>query len=325
MRLSLSWPFRRSAAREAARSIVLDRDATGEAAPDAALVEAMRRTFDDPALVEALRSQASAPVRRSMRRAPKTWAANLLRPVVWAPAVMALAVGGVLVAPYLGEVVGLTSVEEAAYDTARGETRTVVLADGSRVVLTGDTHLKVRMAGRRRQVALDGGEAMFDVAHDASRVFEVETNEGQVRVLGTRFVMGLTNGRLDLDVYRGRVALSTAAGARLEVGAGERASARGGEVIPGAPFAPAETAWEDGWIETDSISLGELVERLSRRSTRPIRIREEGLRDLRAAGRFRLDDAEGQLRNLALVHDFEVRADPDEIVVSAAGSSSARR
>ncbi|WP_312598059.1 hypothetical protein [Brevundimonas sp.] len=85
-------------------------------------------------------------------------------------------------------------------------------------------------------------------------------------------------------------------------------------------FAPDETVWTDGWIETDAITLGELVQRLSRRSTRPIILQDEKLKSLEAAGRFRLDDAEGQLRNLAVVHGFQVRAGPDSIVVSATKS-----
>ncbi|MFN7111200.1 MAG: FecR family protein [Brevundimonas sp.] len=280
----------------------------------------MRRTLDDPALAEALQSRAASDARRSVRRGRTDWAGGLFRPVVWAPAGLALVLGGVLVGPYLGDVVGLAIAPEAAYDTARGETRAVVLEDGSRVLMTGDTHLKVRMAGRRRQASLTGGEAMFDVAHDAGRAFQVRTDEGRVQVLGTRFTMSLTNGRLDVDVYRGRVAVSTESGARLELGAGQRASAHGGDVTPGTAFAPGEALWADGWVETESITLGDLVERLSRRSTRPIRIQGEELRRLEAAGRFRLDDAEQQLRNLALVHDFKVSAGPDEIVVSSTDS-----
>jgi transmembrane sensor len=318
MRALLSWPARRSAAREVARQIILNREDDGDAACDPALVEAMRRTFDDPALTEALQGRAPARVQPQARRVHKRmdWAGGLLRPVVWAPAALALVVGGVLAGPYLSDVVGIAMAQDDFYDTARGESRAVVLADGSRVLLTGDTHLRVRMGGRRRAVALTGGEALFDVAHDPARVFQIETDEGQVRVLGTKFMMSLTNGRLDVDVYRGRVAVSTTTGARLELGAGQRASARGGQVTAGAQFAPGDTSWEEGWIETDSITLGELAERLSRRSTRRIIIRGEKLRSLEAAGRFRLDDAEGQLRNLALVHEFEVRAGPGEIVVS---------
>jgi transmembrane sensor len=320
-RIASFLPFRRSAVREAARQVILERNVSeGTLSEDPALVAAMRRTFDDPALAEALQSRAASDVRRSVRRGRTDWTGGLFRPVVWAPTALALVLGGVLVGPYLGDVVGLAIAPEAAYDTARGETRAVVLEDGSRVLLTGDTHLKVRMAGRRRQALLTGGEAMFDVAHDADRAFQVRTDEGRVQVLGTRFMMSLTNGRLDVDVYRGRVAVSTDSGALLELGAGERASARGGEVTPGTAFTPGEVSWADGWIETESITLGELVERLSRRSLRPIRIQGEGLRSLEAAGRFRLDDAEQQLRNLALVHDFQVSADPDEIVVSATGS-----
>jgi len=315
------WTTRRAAHRRAARQVLLDGlPSAGAPAPDPSLVEAMRQTFDDPALSEALRGAAPYAVRRTVRTKRAGRTARLMRPVVWAPTALALVLGGVLAGPHLADLVAVATATETAYDTSRGQTRRLVLEDGSHVLMTGDTHLKVRMAGRKREVSLTGGEAMFDVAHDPSRVFEVRTDQGQVRVLGTRFTMSLTNGRLDVDVYRGRVAVSTDAGARREVGAGQRASARDGHVRAGAVFAPDETVWSDGWIETDAITLAELVQRLSRRSTRPIIIQDEKLKSLEAAGRFRLDDAEGQLRNLAVVHGFQVRSGPDSIVVSAAKS-----
>lgn len=311
------WTTRRVAHRRAARHVLLDGvPSAGASAADPSLVESMRHTFDDPALSEALRASSPYAARKTVRTKRPSWTTRVMRPVVWAPTALAMVVGGVLAGPHLVDLAVEATALETVYDTSRGETRRLVLEDGSHVLMTGDTHLKVRMAGRKREVSLTGGEAMFDVAHDASRVFEVRTDEGQVRVLGTRFTTSLTNGRLDVDVYRGRVAVSTDAGARREVGAGERASARDGHVKAGAAFAPDETVWSDGWIETDAITLKELVQRLSRRSKRPIIIQDEKLESLEAAGRFRLDDAEGQLRNLAVVHGFHVAAGPDSIIVS---------
>lgn len=70
----------------------------------------------------------------------------------------------------------------------KGERSTVVLPDGSTVQLNSDSHLKFRssFSSGRRSVQLEG-EGFFNVAHDKTRPFVVETPVLQVEVLGTIF------------------------------------------------------------------------------------------------------------------------------------------
>lgn len=67
----------------------------------------------------------------------------------------------------------------------------VVLADGTKVHLNSGTSLKYPIGfinGKNREVFLNG-EAYFDVAKDAKNPFIVHTNEVNVRVVGTQFVI----------------------------------------------------------------------------------------------------------------------------------------
>jgi len=70
----------------------------------------------------------------------------------------------------------------------KGERSTVVLPDGSTVQLNSDSHLKFRssFSSTEREVKLEG-EGFFNVTHDKSRPFVVETPVLQVEVLGTIF------------------------------------------------------------------------------------------------------------------------------------------
>ena len=70
-----------------------------------------------------------------------------------------------------------------------GEHLRVLLADGSAVTLNACSELRYpeRFARRRREVRLVRGEAFFEVAHDASAPFTVETDDVSVEVLGTKF------------------------------------------------------------------------------------------------------------------------------------------
>ena len=70
----------------------------------------------------------------------------------------------------------------------RGGLYLLVLADGTRVWMNSDSHLKypVMFAGGKREVILSG-EAYFDVVKDKSAPFIVRTESGNIEVLGTEF------------------------------------------------------------------------------------------------------------------------------------------
>ena len=93
----------------------------------------------------------------------------------------------------------------------RGGLYLLVLADGTRVWMNSDSHLKypVMFAGGKREVILSG-EAYFDVVKDKSAPFIVRTESGNIEVLGTEFnikcysdetalVTTLVNGKVKFD------------------------------------------------------------------------------------------------------------------------------
>ena len=85
-----------------------------------------------------------------------------------------------------------TSKEELIYNTLTvpyGKRFDIVLSDGTQVILNSGTSLKYPVQflnGDNRQVFLNG-EAFFTVAKDLASPFIVNTNELNVRVLGTKF------------------------------------------------------------------------------------------------------------------------------------------
>ncbi|PVM87147.1 FecR family protein [Caulobacter endophyticus] len=216
----------------------------------------------------------------------------------------------------------LMTVTPVAFETARGEHRAIALADGTKVVLDGDTRLEVRLGVGRREVALSKGEAFFDVAHDEARPFTVKTAAGSARVLGTAFDLEVSDERgperLELSVHRGRVRLAPDGLIRRTavLTPGQRAFATEGRLSKVRTFDPSADDWRSGWLETDGVSLGRLVERLNRASDRRIVIADTELARQRVAGRFRMDEPAALVRNLALVHGFEVREGQGGLVLS---------
>jgi transmembrane sensor len=94
------------------------------------------------------------------------------------------------------------------YETTIGQQRTVTLADGSAVQLNTHTRLEVQLNGKLRELHLVAGEALFTVAHDATRPFEVHVGEAVVRAVGTQFNIRRDVRDTTVSVLEGTVLVS---------------------------------------------------------------------------------------------------------------------
>ena len=262
------------------------------------------RAGQDPALAEAMRLSEQ---RRGVPRRAARW-------TVLAGGLVACGLAAFVAWPQIQ----LMTVAPLVLQTAPGQHRVATLADGTQVTLDGATRLEVRLGTQRRQVELVRGEAFFDVAHDTRRPFTVKAPEGSARVLGTAFDLERGEGRLELSVRRGRVRLAPTGliHRTAELTMGQRAFAKEGRLSAVRAFDLHADDWRSGWLETDGVTLARLVERLNRASTTPITIADPVLGRQRVAGRFRLDEPQVLVRNLALMHGFNVRQTSDGLVLS---------
>ncbi|MCP6755955.1 FecR domain-containing protein, partial [Klebsiella pneumoniae] len=73
------------------------------------------------------------------------------------------------------------------YTTARGELRSVELADGSVVHINTQSRIDVNLSPRAREVRLVGGEALFKVQRDTTRPFLVYSGNAVIQAIGTQF------------------------------------------------------------------------------------------------------------------------------------------
>lgn len=93
------------------------------------------------------------------------------------------------------------------FQTAKGQQLHIDLNDGSKVLLNTNSALDVAYTSSQRTVSLLQGEAFFNVAKDTKRPFDVETHQGTVRVVGTRFAVQHTEADTVITVLEGKVAL----------------------------------------------------------------------------------------------------------------------
>ena len=136
------------------------------------------------------------------------------------------------------------------YATAKGERRDVVLADGTRIALSTDTHLSVVMRRDRRELTLASGEAAFTVVHDASRPFTVHVGDRVLRDIGTEFDAVRRDGLITVSVREGMVSMERPDDAhrRVTLGPGSRAEHREGsqEVMVLAANVEDAFSWRTG-------------------------------------------------------------------------------
>lgn len=249
------------------------------------------------------------------RSAARTW-----RPAAFAA--LAVAAGVALLAPLGANLAGgLTAPKAAVYATAKGERRTLWLADGTRVDMNSDSHLSVRMAAGRREVTMEGAEAAFDVTHDPARPFVIHSGDQTVRVVGTQFDVARRDGRIAVTVRRGVVQVLPASGTGpVSLTPGLQLRHREGaadSTIVEAVAADDAFAWREGRLIYRDAALGDVVADLNHYFDRPIRL-DAGAAALRFSGVLAVDDETRTLARLTALLPLKTRdAKGDAVVIEA--------
>jgi transmembrane sensor len=186
----------------------------------------------------------------------------------------------------------------ADYATRPGEQRQVMLADGSSVLLDGDTAIRVAVADGKRDVDVLRGRVFLDVVHDPARPFRVVANAVEARVLGTAFAVEDDGSDVTVSVERGRVAVATG-GERTELSVGQEVTASTGRLGRLRSVDPAMAqAWRRGLIVLDAAPLSRIVEELGRMQPGRFIIPDASLQKLTLSGVFSIHDPDAVIEAL---------------------------
>jgi transmembrane sensor len=188
------------------------------------------------------------------------------------------------------------------YRTAKGESTSIQLSDGSRIDLNTDTELSVQDTATRRSVKLEHGEALFSVVHNEEKPFEVIAAGGRIQDIGTRFNVYRQTDRVSVMVLEGEVS----------VAAGQNATAQ--NLIPGQQISydstghtsdisradtDAITAWQKGQLVFKGQPLSVVLEQLSRYHDASLQVESTRLRTLKVSGVFPTDNLTLALNTIA--------------------------
>lgn len=200
-------------------------------------------------------------------------------------------------------------------ETVMGEQKTVELQDGSRVVLNTNSRLHITLENSNRHVELLQGEVLFEVKKDG-RGFEVNTREGTVRVLGTRFSVYQMSSDTQVTVAEGSVALGEitngAFKSRAVLKPNERLSllaAKAGR-SPEKISSASELAWRKHQLVFRGQTLNQVIEELGRYFPEKIHLDNPALGQREITAVIPLSDAQTTLTAVGKALGFSVQANP---------------
>lgn len=226
------------------------------------------------------------------------------------------AIAASLVAMIGAGFVSLHSSPDTVLLTHVGEHSSATLADGSQVALNTDSQLTVHFVRGLRQVSLDKGEAIFDVAHDASRPFLVTIGNEQVKALGTAFVIRRDGDDVGVTLLRGRVQVTQQGEILAILKPGERLSMdSGNKPRIDHPALDTITAWQHGEILFNETPLSDAVAEVNRYGSVHIVIGDARLANLSVSGVFTTNDVAEFAQAVAQLHGLHVRRQGDTLLI----------
>lgn len=205
----------------------------------------------------------------------------------------------------------------ATYATGVGERRLVVLADGSRVTLDTASRVRIAFSGQERRLRLDSGQAMFQVARDAARLFVVSAGGREVTARGTTFDVRLDADRLRVALVEGRVEVAARDARPVAMRPDDLLVALGREItVRCDPEAVAAlTSWREGLLVFQDRSLAEAVAEMNRYVPQPVLLGDAAVGRVRVSGSFRPDQIDTFVDALRMGFPVDVDARADGTVV----------
>jgi transmembrane sensor len=337
-------------ARNKVNSTVIDQAATWNALVDSGDMSEEQRVDFHSWLDEPRNARAMSEVRTLVtliEDLPEKKAAVLLRlpiPETWFPGLVRLldhpwqvsgAAGMVLAIAVLGAWFGFRPVREFfthSYCTETGESRRVVLKDGSVVNLNTKSCIRWTGTGEDRRVALELGEALFEVSHDATRPFRVTVGNSEIRDLATEFdVYRRSNGSVVVTVLSGQVAIKDLGGhppawAERQLNRNEQIEYSPAALIADAHPVDAQKSvrWRDGQLETAGQSFVTVVSELNRYTNKQILIADPRVdaSHIKLGGALRVHDIPAALNLIQETAPVVVTDNGDSYVLSFKADSS---
>ncbi|MBS0967197.1 FecR family protein [Acetobacter okinawensis] len=186
--------------------------------------------------------------------------------------------------------------------TGWAETRTVVLADGSQVVMAPESAIDTDYTKGQREVRLLKGEALFTVRHDSAHPFRVIAGQLTITDVGTVFDVKAGGTVTEaVAVREGRVSVENVAShdAPVQLDAGQMFQVKAGKGVTDAIVPQEVGLWAQGFYVAHSQPVSEVVGVLSHYLRGTVLVHGHDLGAEKVSGLYKLSDARSALQTLA--------------------------
>lgn len=218
-----------------------------------------------------------------------------------------------------------------SYETAIGEQSTVVLPDGTVVILNTNSRISVAYSSAARVLQLHRGEIHVDVAKDLARPLSVVAGDRILQAVGTSFSVEITeDSEIELVVTEGKVVVGIRSPGDLSLGnrpmmvppllaqTDSNTVIAGEELLLGAPDAvitpvsaeelEVKLSWREGRLIFRGEPLEEALAEVERYTTIEFVFLDEDLKSRSVSGRYRAGDVEALLialrLNFNITHEY---------------------
>lgn len=179
------------------------------------------------------------------------------------------------------------------------------LADGTRILLNTDSAVDIAYDTKQRRLILRRGELLVTTGYDSQRrPFFIQTPQGTVQALGTRFSVRLRDDHAEVVVLDHQVRLTSEKGQSLLLDTGQQTSMTVDAVQAPVPVDHSQQAWISGLLVANRQRLDLFLAEVSRYREGWLYC-DPAIAGLRISGTFSLDDTDSTLS--ALVSSLPVR------------------
>jgi transmembrane sensor len=189
----------------------------------------------------------------------------------------------------------------ADHATKVGEQRTVMLADGTRMMLNTNSAVNIHYDKNQRLIQLIKGEVLITTAHESAapyRPLSVQTAQGNVRAMGTHFLVRQQENSTLTAVYEGALEIRPQDSVfAIHLNAGQQLVFSANQAGRVTPADLDLNAWSDGVLIANSMRLADFVKELDRYWQGKITC-DESAKDITISGVFPLKDTNKVIETL---------------------------
>lgn len=198
----------------------------------------------------------------------------------------------------------------AQYRTSVGAIRQIALDDGTQMWLNTDSAVDVDFNDKLRRVVLHRGEILIQTAadqHTPKRPFVVDSRDGRMHALGTRFSVRLGDANTRLAVLESAVRVTPADNSATRViNAGSEVRFSNDWIGAAVATDASDTSWSRHMLMADNMRLADFLAELSRYRRGYLGCAPQ-VADLRLMGVYPLEDTDRVLVALSASLPINVR------------------